>query len=83
MIFSLVRPEIGETRSISVEKSIEPLGIQIESGSHGGIFVSTVNENSLALRAGIEVGDQILEVSVNNNNNNNNNSCKACLILMT
>ncbi|ELT92713.1 hypothetical protein CAPTEDRAFT_171065, partial [Capitella teleta] len=55
-------PSLGETRNIKVEKSIEPLGIQIESGLRGGIFVSSVSEHSLASRNGISVGDQLLEV---------------------
>jgi hypothetical protein len=55
-------PSLGETRDIKVEKSIEPLGIQIESGFRGGIFVSSVSEHSLAARSGISVGDQLLEV---------------------
>ena len=55
-------PNLGETRNIKVEKSLEPLGIQIESGSRGGIFVSSVSEHSLASKNGISVGDQLLEV---------------------
>ena len=60
------RPHLGETRNIKFEKSIEPLGIQIESGSLGGIFVSSVSDNSLANKAGINVGDQLLEVCTAN-----------------
>ena len=57
------RPEVGETRNIRVEKcSEEPLGIQIESGSNCGIFVSSVSDNSLANKAGIQIRDQLLEV---------------------
>ncbi len=29
----------------------------------GGIFVSSVSEKSLAAQAGLEIGDQLLEVS--------------------
>ena len=54
---------MGETRNIRVEKCTEePLGIQIESGSNCGIFVSSVSDNSLANKAGIQIGDQLLEV---------------------
>ncbi len=43
---------------------MEPLGIKIETarGGGGGIFVSSVSEKSLAAQAGLEVGDQLLEV---------------------
>ena len=57
------RPEKGQTRRINVEKSMEPLGIKIETARRGGgIFVSSVSEKSLAAQAGLEVGDQLLEV---------------------
>lgn len=52
----------GDLRSIFIDKSSEPLGIQISCGTSGGIFVSSVGENSLASRAGIQIGDQLLEV---------------------
>ena len=42
---------------------MEPLGIKIETARGGGIFVSSVSEKSLAAQAGLEVGDQLLEVS--------------------
>lgn len=38
------------------------MGFQIEMGPSGGIFVSSVNENSLAAQAGLVIGDQLLEV---------------------
>ena len=41
----------------------EPLGISIEPGHGGGIFISNINDNSLTSNAGLFVGDQILEVS--------------------
>ena len=41
---------------------MEPLGIKIETARGGGIFVSSVSEKSLAAQAGLEVGDQLLEV---------------------
>jgi len=47
-----------------VETDHEPLGIQIESGRNGGIFVSAVGDDSHASRAGIEIGDQLLEVGI-------------------
>ena len=56
------RPEKGQTRRINVEKSMEPLGIKIETARGGGIFVSSVSEKSSAAQAGLEVGDQLLEV---------------------
>ncbi|KAG1674896.1 Disks large 5 [Nymphon striatum] len=52
----------GDVRSIFIDRSAEPLGIQISCGTSGGIFVSSVTENSLASRTGILVGDQLLEV---------------------
>ena len=45
-----------------MEKSMEPLGIKINTARGGGIFVSSVSEKSLAAQAGLEVGDQLLEV---------------------
>ena len=56
------RPDKGETRNINVEKSSEPLGIKIDTSNNGGIFVSSVNDNSLARKAGVQIGDQLLEV---------------------
>jgi len=38
------------------------LGIQIRTPDAGGVFVSNVNENSLASQVGLQVGDQLLEV---------------------
>ncbi|GIY48544.1 disks large homolog 5 [Caerostris darwini] len=52
----------GDLRSICIEKSTEPLGIQISCGEGGGIFVSSVTANSLAAQAGLQVGDHLLEV---------------------
>lgn len=60
----------GEIRSICIEKSKEKsLGIQIECGranngkiNSPGIFVSCVNEGSLAKKVGLKVGDQLLEI---------------------
>lgn len=47
-----------------METGHEPLGIQIDSGRDGGIFVSAVGEDCRASRAGIAVGDQLLEVGI-------------------
>lgn len=46
-----------------VHKGAEPLGISIVSGENGGIFVSKVTGGSIAHQAGLEYGDQLLEVS--------------------
>ena len=47
-----------------VHKGAEPLGISIVSGENGGIFVSKVTGGSIAHQAGLEYGDQLLEVRV-------------------
>ena len=65
IILCVCRLKAGELRRIQRKKSTEQLGINITSrdvGSGGGVFVSSVSENSLAANAGIEVGDQLLEV---------------------
>lgn len=56
------KPLPGELRRVHIDKSNEPLGIQINCPESGGIFVSTVNVNSLASRVGLQIGDQLLEV---------------------
>lgn len=56
------KPLPGELRRVHIDKSNEPLGIQINCLDSGGIFVSTVNDNSLASRVGLQIGDQLLEV---------------------
>lgn len=56
------KPLPGELRRVHIDKSNEPLGIQINCPQSGGIFVSTVNEHSLASRVGLQIGDQLLEV---------------------
>ncbi|XP_057658285.1 disks large homolog 5 [Diorhabda carinulata] len=56
------KPLPGELRRVHIDKSNEPLGIQINCPEAGGIFVSTVSENSLASRVGLQIGDQLLEV---------------------
>ena len=45
-----------------IEKGIYPLGISIGEGTKGGVFVTMVNENSVAAAAGLQYGDQLLEV---------------------
>lgn len=56
------RPKPGDMRRIVIEKSLEPLGIQIKCGAGGTIFVSSVSENSIAAQASLQIGDQLLEV---------------------
>ncbi|XP_060084116.1 disks large homolog 5-like [Ylistrum balloti] len=56
------KPYPGETRTIHVERNLQPVGFNIEKRSTGGIFVSMVNENSLAADAGLVIGDQLLEI---------------------
>ena len=56
------RPD-HKPRTINFEKSSQPVGFQIQSGPAGGIFVSSVNNNSLASQAGLLIGHQLLEVS--------------------
>lgn len=52
----------GDLRRVHIDKSAEPLGIQISCIDSGGVFVSTVSDNSLASQVGLQVGDQLLEV---------------------
>ncbi|XP_075211047.1 disks large homolog 5-like isoform X1 [Lycorma delicatula] len=56
------KPLPGELRKVHIDKSVEPLGIQISCLESGGVFVSTVSEHSLASQVGLQVGDQLLEV---------------------
>ncbi|XP_053393187.1 disks large homolog 5-like isoform X2 [Mercenaria mercenaria] len=63
------KPKPGETRKISIEKTSKLVGFQIEMGPSGGIFVSSVNENSLAAQAGLVIGDQLLEICAINMRN--------------
>ncbi|XP_066956131.1 disks large homolog 5 isoform X2 [Macrobrachium rosenbergii] len=56
------RPQPGDVRNIYIEKSSEPLGIQIRCLEVGGVYVSSVTVNSLASQVGLCVGDQLLEV---------------------
>ncbi|CAG5124909.1 unnamed protein product, partial [Candidula unifasciata] len=54
-------PDHHETRDITFEKSPTPVGFKIQQGTLGGIFVSSVSDNSLAAQAGLVIGDQLLE----------------------
>ncbi|XP_014776830.2 disks large homolog 5 [Octopus bimaculoides] len=56
------KPKPGDTRSMSIEMSSEPVGFKIEALKSGGIFVSSISENSLAVEHDLYVGDQLLEV---------------------
>ncbi|XP_059054689.1 disks large homolog 5 [Achroia grisella] len=59
----LGKPLPGELRRVHIDKSQQPLGIKIQCPqSSGGVFVSTVYDNSLASQVGLQVGDQLLEV---------------------
>ncbi|XP_076762837.1 MAGUK family member discs large 5 isoform X3 [Xylocopa sonorina] len=60
--YSGPRPAPGELRRVHIDKSVEPLGIQISCLESGGVFVSTVSEHSLASQVGLQIGDQLLEV---------------------
>uniref|UniRef100_A0AAJ7SK84 Disks large homolog 5-like n=1 Tax=Petromyzon marinus TaxID=7757 RepID=A0AAJ7SK84_PETMA len=50
-----------EVRQVTLEREGEKLGISIAGGERGGVFVSRVEERSLAQRAGLGYGDQLLE----------------------
>ena len=50
-----------EPRRVFIEKK-DTLGISIAAGCQGGVFVCSVNEGSVAARAGLKYGDQLLEV---------------------
>lgn len=50
---------------MKVQKGSEPLGISIVSGEKGGVYVSKVTTGSIAHQAGLEYGDQLLEVRGN------------------
>lgn len=56
-------PGPGYLRRITIDKSAGlELGIMIQCNEGGGIFVSRVTPNSIASRAGLRYGDQLLEV---------------------
>ncbi|KAL9962960.1 hypothetical protein ACROYT_G032118 [Oculina patagonica] len=49
-----------EPRLVHIEKK-DTLGISIAAGCQGGVFVCSVNEGSVAAKAGLKYGDQLLE----------------------
>ncbi|XP_069186254.1 disks large homolog 5 isoform X4 [Procambarus clarkii] len=73
------RPNPGDVRNISIEKSSEKLGIQIRCLENGGVFVSSVTVNSLASQAGLCIGDQLLEVCGINMRSANKQSASTVL----
>ncbi|XP_074597848.1 MAGUK family member discs large 5 isoform X1 [Brevipalpus obovatus] len=56
-----LKPRPGDLRYIEMIRSTGTLGINISSGPTG-VFVTTVEKDSLACQAGIQIGDQILEI---------------------
>lgn len=57
------KPNIGDQREIRIDKSSNQLGISIEYRKGRGIFVSQVEENSIASQVGLQIGDQLLDIS--------------------
>nr|XP_061794390.1 PDZ domain-containing protein 7-like [Nerophis lumbriciformis] len=58
--------DTAEIRTVTVDRTVDGrLGFSVRGGSeHGlGIFVSKVDEHSSAARAGLAVGDQLVEVN--------------------
>lgn len=55
------KPNVGEKRRIHIDKSEKPLGISIRCRNNRGVFVSHVNENSIASQVGLQIGDHLLE----------------------
>lgn len=55
-------PSPGDIRWVTVGNLSEPLGIQITVCDSGRVFVSMVNDNSTARKAGMQIGDQLLEI---------------------
>lgn len=54
-------PGRGDLRRVLIDKSDKPLGITFKN-KYGAIFVQTVADGSIACKAGLQVGDQLLEV---------------------
>lgn len=52
---SLRRPAPGDERIVKIEKSSDPLGISIQCLENGAVFVSNVEQNSLASQVGLQV----------------------------
>lgn len=56
-------PGTSKLRQVQIDKVEKmPLGFGIDSVEGGGIFVTSVNENSIASQVGLHVGDQLLEI---------------------
>ncbi|CAD5123799.1 DgyrCDS12110 [Dimorphilus gyrociliatus] len=72
---------VGTLRQINIEKKCanEQLGINIKKGS-SGIIVSSVSQNSLASHAGIQCGDQLIEVCGINLRNATYENAKQVLV---
>lgn len=61
---SLKSPSQGDVRTIDIVKQYASEGLGIRIISHGnGVFISAVEKDSLAARHGLQVGDQLLDVS--------------------
>ena len=55
----------GDERRIQIKKNErETLGISVDVGRHGGVYITAASETSLAARSGLQVGDQLLDVSL-------------------
>ena len=54
-------PRDHEPRRVHIEKK-DTLGISIAAACQGGVIVSSVTEGSVAAKAGLKYGDQLLEV---------------------
>ena len=59
------KPKPGDVRDIIIKGSSEPLGINIccDEKDKGSVFVCCVNQMSIASQAGLQVGDQILDIN--------------------
>ena len=59
------KPKPGDVRDIIIKGSSEPLGINIccDEKDKGSVFVCCVNQMSIAAQAGLQVGDQILDIN--------------------
>lgn len=56
-------PGTSKLRKVQIDKVEKmPLGFGIDSIEGGGIFVTSVHENSIASQVGLHVGDQLLEI---------------------
>lgn len=62
-ILDVSQAKADDYRLISIERSTALLGIQIlKTNKCKGVFVKRVTEGSLAAQAGIQVGDQIIDI---------------------